>query len=229
MNAHDLGKLLKTARQQINLTQEQLATKLNVTSSAVSKWENGKNLPDWEILLKLSEILHLTLEDIYHPQETLARLETASNTQLVTSESNIESSHSESVSQTLSPKGKQASLLHKFLVIASIFIILLSLLIGIVTFIRTQDDANATLNILPVAFRITEDEFCGTVYEMACVYSGDIDTLSSTSPYIFELSTNWINDTSISQDITLMKVSFYPNEEAAFQWKTPYKSFYLAR
>lgn len=229
MNNLDFGRLLKTARQRINLTQEQLASKLNVTSSAVSKWENGKNLPDREMLLKLSELLHLTLEDMYHPLETLARLETTSNAQNSSPENNIELSQTEPASQAFPSKGKRKNTSYKLLGIASIFIILIPLLIGVFTFIGKQNDTNATLNVVSVAFRVTEDEVCGTVYEVACVYSGDIDTLTNTSPYMFELSNNWINNTSVSQDITLMKVSFYPSDESAFQWESPHKSVYFVR
>ncbi len=228
MNNTDFGKLLKTARQRVNLTQEQFASKLNVTSSAVSKWENGKNLPDREMLLKLSELLHLTLEDMYHPLETLNHLETASDTQIFAPENKIMPSLPPLASQVFSSKEKRKGISYKLISIISIFVILISLLICTFYSIKKQNN-NDTLNIVTVAFRVTEDEICGTVYEMACVYSGDIDTLTNTSPYMFTLSNNWINDTSVSQDITLMKVSFYPNEESAFQWEPPYRSIYFAR
>lgn len=229
MNNLDFGELLRNTRQRVNLTQEQLASKLNVTSSAVSKWENGRNLPDREILLKLSELLHLTLEDIYHPRETLNRLETDSDVQNFTSENNSEPTHPAPVSKTFPFKEKRKGISLKTLGSISIVVIFISLLLGIFVFIEKQNNVDEALNVVSVAFRITEDEVCGTVYEVACVYSGDIDTLSNTSPYMFELSNNWINNTSVSQDITLMKVSFYPSEESAFQWESPHKSVYFAR
>ena len=74
MNNIELGKLLKLARQQKGLTQEQLAETLSVTTSAISKWENGKNLPDTDMLLKIALTLGLSIEDLYYPEQTIARL-----------------------------------------------------------------------------------------------------------------------------------------------------------
>ena len=50
MNQETIGKKIKELRIKNNLTQQELASKLNVTYQAVSKWENGKNLPDLVIL-----------------------------------------------------------------------------------------------------------------------------------------------------------------------------------
>lgn len=51
------GEQLTTARKERGLTQEQLADAMHVTRPAVSHWENGRTLPDWENVNKLSEIL----------------------------------------------------------------------------------------------------------------------------------------------------------------------------
>ena len=55
MNQEKLSNIIKEIRKKNNLTQKQLAEKLNVTYQAVSKWENGKNFPDIAILKKISE------------------------------------------------------------------------------------------------------------------------------------------------------------------------------
>lgn len=55
----NIGKHLKTLREKNNLTQEQLADKLFVSRSNVSKWERNISLPDAETLLELSKILFL--------------------------------------------------------------------------------------------------------------------------------------------------------------------------
>jgi transcriptional regulator with XRE-family HTH domain len=46
MNPEKIGQFIKEIRVKNNLTQKDLADKYNVTYQAVSKWENGKNLPD---------------------------------------------------------------------------------------------------------------------------------------------------------------------------------------
>jgi len=50
MDNEKVAKLIKQIRLENNLTQKEFAEKLNVTYQAVSKWENGKNLPDISVL-----------------------------------------------------------------------------------------------------------------------------------------------------------------------------------
>jgi transcriptional regulator with XRE-family HTH domain len=46
------------------LTQEQLAEKLNITYKAVSKWETGKGMPDSSIMMDLSNILEISVNEL---------------------------------------------------------------------------------------------------------------------------------------------------------------------
>ena len=59
MNMEIIGKRISTRRKKLGLTQEQLAEKAGVTAQAVSKWENGHNLPDIENLQAIANILKL--------------------------------------------------------------------------------------------------------------------------------------------------------------------------
>ena len=56
MNVEKTGKLILLARKEANLTQEQLAGDIGVSVQAVSKWENGRNLPDIDNLIRIAEI-----------------------------------------------------------------------------------------------------------------------------------------------------------------------------
>lgn len=58
------GDKIKALRTKNKLTQEQLAAHLNVTRQAVSNWENNRNLPDIEILLLISTIFDLSLDEL---------------------------------------------------------------------------------------------------------------------------------------------------------------------
>lgn len=64
MNAEKVSKLIKEIRKKYNLTQKELADKYNVTYQAVSKWENGKNLPDMILLKQISKDFNISLNDI---------------------------------------------------------------------------------------------------------------------------------------------------------------------
>ncbi len=57
------SKIIKI-RKDNNLTQEELAEKLNVSRQAVSNWENDKNLPDIELLICVSKIFSISLDDL---------------------------------------------------------------------------------------------------------------------------------------------------------------------
>lgn len=61
MEQEKIGKLIASKRKEKGLTQEQLAEKLGVTNKAVSKWENGKSMPDLAIIQELCKILGITV------------------------------------------------------------------------------------------------------------------------------------------------------------------------
>ena len=64
MDLIKIGKFIAMQRKQNQLTQAQLAEKLNITDRAISKWETGKALPDSSIMLELCEILGITVNDL---------------------------------------------------------------------------------------------------------------------------------------------------------------------
>ncbi len=59
-----IGRFIAECRKRENLTQMQLAEKLNITDRAVSKWERGKAMPDSSIMLDLCKILKITVNDL---------------------------------------------------------------------------------------------------------------------------------------------------------------------
>jgi len=64
MDLVKIGKFIADCRKNNNLTQMQLAEKLNITDRAVSKWECGKALPDAAIMLDLCEILGINVNEL---------------------------------------------------------------------------------------------------------------------------------------------------------------------
>ena len=61
-----IGKFIAERRKKANLTQAQLAEKLNITDRAISKWETGKAMPDSSIMLELCGILNISVNDLLH-------------------------------------------------------------------------------------------------------------------------------------------------------------------
>jgi len=64
MDQIKIGKFIAGLRKSANLTQMQLAEKLNVTDRAVSKWETGKALPDVALMLELCDVFEITVNDL---------------------------------------------------------------------------------------------------------------------------------------------------------------------
>ena len=64
MNQTTIGSYIAQKRRAQNLTQEQLAEQLGVSNKTISKWENGKCMPDYSIIQKLCTALHVTLSEL---------------------------------------------------------------------------------------------------------------------------------------------------------------------
>ncbi len=64
MDQIKIGKFIKECRNKNNLTQMQLAEKLGITDRAISKWENGRAMPDSSIMLDLCKELKITVNDL---------------------------------------------------------------------------------------------------------------------------------------------------------------------
>ena len=58
----NLGEQIRNRRKELNITQEELANKLNVTRSAVSNWETEKNFPDLQTIVYISDELNVSLD-----------------------------------------------------------------------------------------------------------------------------------------------------------------------
>ena len=64
MNQTAIGGYIARKRKEQNLTQEQLAQQLGVSNKTISKWENGKCMPDYSIIQKRCEALPVTLPEL---------------------------------------------------------------------------------------------------------------------------------------------------------------------
>ncbi len=60
----DLGERLYTLRKSKNLTQDDVAEKLNVTRQTVSKWETNQSTPDFDKIVPLCELFEIGVEEL---------------------------------------------------------------------------------------------------------------------------------------------------------------------
>ena len=59
-----IGKNISEYRKALNLSQLELAEKLNYSDKAISKWERGESLPDIIILKQIADLFHITVNDL---------------------------------------------------------------------------------------------------------------------------------------------------------------------
>ncbi len=69
MDLIKIGKFIADTRKKKNLTQIQLAERLNITDRAVSKWECGRSMPDSSIMLELCEVLEISVNELLAGEE----------------------------------------------------------------------------------------------------------------------------------------------------------------
>lgn len=64
MDQIKIGSFLRMLRKENNLTQEQLAEKMNVSRRSVSRWETGSNLPDLDLLIEMADFYQVDLREL---------------------------------------------------------------------------------------------------------------------------------------------------------------------
>lgn len=64
MEQEKIGKFIAKRRKDLHFTQANLAKKLGITDRAVSKWENGKSIPDASLMLDLCQLLEINVNEL---------------------------------------------------------------------------------------------------------------------------------------------------------------------
>ena len=83
MDNNKIGNFIATERKAKKLTQAKLAEKVFVSEKTVSKWENGKGLPDTNSLPKLCEILDVSLNELLSGEKIITDNNHQKNEQLL--------------------------------------------------------------------------------------------------------------------------------------------------
>ncbi|MBQ8254515.1 MAG: helix-turn-helix domain-containing protein [Clostridia bacterium] len=83
MDQIKIGRFIAERRKKVNLTQAQLAEKLNITDKAISKWERGKAMPDVSIMLELCGILEISVNELLSGEEISMENNNEKNEQLL--------------------------------------------------------------------------------------------------------------------------------------------------
>ena len=63
MDQKKTGRFLKELRREKGLTQEQLAERFGVTNRSVSRWENGVNMPDLDLVIDIADYFEVSIDE----------------------------------------------------------------------------------------------------------------------------------------------------------------------
>ena len=85
MDYNKIGEFIMKERKLKKLTQSKLAEKVFVSEKTISKWENGKGIPDANSLLKLCEIFNVSLNELLCGENNITENDKYKNEQLLLS------------------------------------------------------------------------------------------------------------------------------------------------
>ena len=212
MDRKKFGELIIRLRQTRNMKQKELADAMNVSTTAVSKWERGINYPDVESMEQLAEIFHLTIAELFEPEETLRKLLQGQPQQ------DVEQNPLPGEISLNRPAGKSASirkhLSRKTLLILIITGILLCVIGGILIYSHYRNDYSVRL----VSQRTGEDPNYGSSYDLAFVVKGNvsIEKLKKLGEkYIPDI----IESGLLPHGTKVYRFFYYTNEKDAISWK----------
>lgn len=150
MDAEKTGKFIRTIRIEKNLTQKELAEKLNCTDKAISRWETGKGIPDISLLIPLSDALGVSVNEILNGEK-------------IETEKQIEK-YEETIVNTLNDTKKQINKLN--IVIYVLFVVVEIFAIYFFTLCATPSDAMGLMlglvlitQIISLLFGLTKIDF----------------------------------------------------------------------
>ena len=189
MQKEQFGILLTTLRKKNGISQKEMAERLSVSTSAVSKWEHGKNLPDMTMLGSIAETLQVSCDELLNPEKTLERL-----------------ANPEPQKEALSKKKHRRIV--KIVVLLGILVIAAGLLLGYMVKHREP-------TFQQIGTRYIDDPDWGYTYEISYVVKGEV-TGRSINEYLDEVR-NEMDWEELGTNV--VKTSYYRNREDALAWK----------
>lgn len=189
MQKEQFGILLTTLRKKNGISQKEMAERLSVSTSAVSKWEHGKNLPDMTMLGSIAETLQVSCDELLNPEKTLERL-----------------ANPEPQKEALSKKKHRRIV--KIVVLLGILVIAAGLLLGYMVKHRES-------TFQQIGTRYIDDPDWGYTYEISYVVKGEV-TGRSINEYLEEVR-NEMDREELGTNV--VKTSYYRNKEDALAWK----------
>ena len=209
MQKEAFGKLLTILRKEKGLSQKEMAERLSVSTSAVSKWENGKNLPDMMIISSIADILQVSCDELHNPEKTLEKL---ANPEF--QKKDVEEGDKETEVELKKKK-------YGRIVRISFLIGILAIAAGMFLIYMTGHREPA---FQQVGTRYIDDPSWGRVYEIAVVVNRQID-YELMSTYMEEVKNQMKEKQDLETDT--VKITYFKKEENALKWEDPESYSYI--
>ena len=210
MQKEAFGKLLIILWKKNGLSQKELAERLSISTSAVSKWENGKNLPDMMILSSIADILQVSCDELHNPEKTLEKLDNPEFQKRNVEEGDKENTDNTGENEESEPEPQKKN--YGRIVRMSFLIGILAIVAGMFLIYMAGHRKPAFQQI---GTRYIDDPLWGRVYEIAYVVDGEM-TNDSINVHLDEVRAT-LNQEVI--DTNIVKTTYYDNKEDATAWK----------
>ena len=205
-----IGNKIKELRRSKGMSQKDIADKLGVTSQAVSKWENGKNLPDMMMLSRIADILQVSCDELHNPEKTLEKLDNPEFQKRNVEEGDKENTDNTGENEESEPEPQKKN--YGRIVRMSFLIGILAIAAGMFLIYMAGHRKPAFQQI---GTRYIDDPLWGRVYEIAYVVDGEM-TNDSINVHLDEVRAT-LNQEVI--DTNIVKTTYYDNKEDATAWK----------
>ena len=205
-----IGNKIKELRRSKGMSQKDIADKLGVTSQAVSKWENGKNLPDMMMLSRIADILQVSCDELHNPEKTLEKLDNPEFQKRNVEEGDKENTDNTGENKESEPEPQKKN--YGRIVRMSFLIGILAIVAGMFLIYMAGHRKPAFQQI---GTRYIDDPLWGRVYEIAYVVDGEM-TNDSINVHLDEVRAT-LNQEVIGTNI--VKTTYYDNKEDATAWK----------
>ena len=205
-----IGNKIKELRRSKGMSQKDIADKLGVTSQAVSKWENGKNLPDMMMLSRIADILQVSCDELHNPEKTLEKLDNPEFQKRNVEERDKENTDNTGENKESEPEPQKKN--YGRIVRMSFLIVILAIATGMFLIYMAGHRKPAFQQI---GTRYIDDPLWGRVYEIAYVVDGEM-TNDSINVHLDEVRAT-LNQEVI--DTNIVKTTYYDNKEDATAWK----------
>lgn len=234
MNKFVFGQNFYKLRKQNKLSQKDVSTRLNVTVSAVSKWENGKNLPDIDMLRSISDLFRVPMETLLNNrlmsddmmneafeayEEELAELVRLSEANMTMG---TPLNYEETLPEATRILKRKNKVLSRTLILVSIF---LCVVVVAFSFVAYSSKASGPFTI--VNSRSVENSTWGPTTELAVVYKGELE-YSLIKDYSSTIREEWINEGKHGGPfVANITVYIYSDKAAAKTFSKQYESYFI--